>query len=103
MAFSQLYYTSCLIGLSGAAGFQFNAATRGTAPDVMRTVEELTAYQPPRSVSTDGSLEALRGAPVNLCYAPGPVTVVAQVEYVGTDYSNRLGNYFAHALVTGDP
>ncbi|MEV6843095.1 GTPase-associated protein 1-related protein [Actinoplanes sp. NPDC051411] len=96
MAFWQLYYTSCRDGLAGAPGFQFNAATPGLGEDVMRDVEQLTAYQPPRSAAPGDS-------PVNLCFRPGPVTVVARVEYVGVDYSHRPGNYFAHALVTRSP
>ena len=32
MAFQQLYYTSCEHGLSGYAGYQFNAITPGYRP-----------------------------------------------------------------------
>jgi hypothetical protein len=48
MGLAQLYYTSCETGLSGFAGFQFNAVTPGIPPDVLRTVESLTSYKPPR-------------------------------------------------------
>jgi hypothetical protein len=102
MAFGQLYYTSCLTGLSGSAGFQFNAVSAGLRPELLHEVETLAAYQPPREVTVAGDA-GVAGAPVNLCYVPGPETVIAQVVYVGSDYSNRPGNFFAHALVTADP
>jgi hypothetical protein len=102
MAFGQLYYTSCVTGLSGAPGFQFNAVSDGLGPDVLNRVESLTSYQAPRAVTMAGSA-GLPDAPVNLCFSPGADTVIAQVAYVGTDYSGRSGNYFAHALVTCDP
>lgn len=100
MTFGQLYYTSCRTGLSGHPGYQFNAATPGVAPDVMRDVEALTAYEPPRSLQPGSDLDAY---PVNLCHVPGETTLVANVVFVGEDYSRRSGNYFAHALVTEDP
>ncbi|GAB7038299.1 MULTISPECIES: GTPase-associated protein 1-related protein [Catenuloplanes] len=103
MAFGQLYYTSCRTGLSGTAGFQFNAASPGIAPEVLRDVEALTTYRPPRDLTTMPVAEAVRRAPRNLCCRPGPVTVVANVVYTGADYSRRPGNYFAHALVTSSP
>ncbi|MBB5959596.1 hypothetical protein FHS29_006217 [Saccharothrix tamanrassetensis] len=102
MGFSQLYYTSCERGLSGHPGYQFNAATPGVAPDVMADVESLTAYDPPKSVAYDSDAAQIARSPVNLCYRPGDSTVLANVVFVGNDYSRRFGNYFAHALVTDD-
>ncbi|GIF26534.1 hypothetical protein BJ973_000978 [Actinoplanes tereljensis] len=102
MAFGQLYYTSCVTGLAGAPGFQFAAVSDGLGPDVLDRVESLTAYQAPRAVTVAGAA-GLPDAPVNLCFSPGTDTVIARVAYVGTDYSGRPGNYFAHALVTRDP
>lgn len=101
MALGQLYYTSCRTGLANSPGYQFNAATPGIAPDLMRQVEALTAYEAPRSLATaDVGLDSY---PVNLCHLPGETTVVANVEFVGQDYSQRSGNYFAHTLVTRNP
>lgn len=97
--FAQLYYTSCERGLRGTPGFQFNAATAGVAPDVLRDVEVMTGYEPPRTVPFDADAAALARCPVNLCHRPGPDTVLARVVFVGTDYSKRFGNYFAHAIV----
>jgi hypothetical protein len=98
MGLGQLYYTSCHTGLAGHPGYQFNAATPGISPDVMRDVEALTAYEAPRSLTAAGA--EVSAYPVNLCHLPGETTVVANVAFVGEDYSRRSGNYFAHALVT---
>lgn len=104
MAFGQLYYTSCERGLSGYQGYQFNAATPGVGADVMRRVEQLTAYEPPPSLGYHPTAAQIAACPVNLCFAPaGPggadPAVLARVVFAGADYSNRFGNYFAHALV----
>lgn len=102
MSYQQLYYTSCETGLSGYAGYQFNAVTDGTSVKTMRTVEALTSYEPPRSRAQASSPGELDQCPVNLCFAPGAPAVLASVSYVGRDSSNRVGNYFAHALATAD-
>jgi hypothetical protein len=98
----QLYYTSCETGLSGYAGYQFNAVTDGTSEETMRTVESLTSYEPPRSHAQASDALDLDQCPVNLCFAPGKSTILASVSYVGRDSSNRVGNYFAHALASSD-
>jgi hypothetical protein len=99
MGFAQLYYTSCESGLSDFAGFQFNAATPGVPPQVLREVEALTAYEPPRSLGYRPSAAEIAACPVNLAYRHEPTAVLANVVFVGLDFSQRLGNYFAHALV----
>ncbi|AEV89084.1 hypothetical protein ACWT_8075 [Actinoplanes sp. SE50] len=98
MGVPQMYYTSCLSGLSGFPGFQFNAVTPGISEAVLRRVEQATAYQPPRSLGWEPTAEQIADAPVNLCYLPGEPAVLARTVFVGTDYSHRLGNYFVHAL-----
>lgn len=102
MSFHQLYYTNCEHGLSGYAGYQFNAVTDGTSGETLRAVESLTAYEPPRSCAYPSTAEELELCPVNLCFAPGQTTILASVSYVGRDSSQRFGNYFAHALATAD-
>ncbi|WP_435113020.1 GTPase-associated protein 1-related protein [Nocardiopsis synnemataformans] len=99
MGFAQLYYTSCEHGLSGYAGYQFNAATPGVDPRVLREVERFTVYEPPRS------RERVDEHPVNLCYSPdvGGVPVLSRVVSSGDDPSGRPGNYFAHSLVAMGP
>jgi hypothetical protein len=99
MGFAQLYYTSCESGLSDFAGFQFNAATPGLPAQVLREVEALTSYEPPRSLGYHPSPAEIAACPVNLVYACEPTTVLANVVFTGMDFSQRLGNYFAHALV----
>lgn len=100
MTFAQLYYTSCETGLSGFAGFQFNAVTPGLAPELLRTVESLTAYKPPRWVSPRPAAAEVASCPVNLVYVTEPAPILARVVYIGLDFSHRSGNYFAHALVS---
>ncbi|WP_306371622.1 GTPase-associated protein 1-related protein, partial [Nocardiopsis sp. CC223A] len=98
MGFAQLYYTSCEHGLSGYAGYQFNAATPGVDQRVLREVERFTVYEPP-----GGRVEE---HPVNLCYSPdlGGYPVVSRIVSCGPDPSGRPGNYFAHSLVgSGGP
>ncbi|WP_160051675.1 GTPase-associated protein 1-related protein [Nocardiopsis sp. FR26] len=98
MGFAQLYYTSCEQGLSGYAGYQFNAATPGVDPQVLREIERFTVYEPPRSCPPEQVAEH----PVNLCYSPdvGGVPVLSRVVSSGNDPSGRPGNYFAHSLVS---
>lgn len=102
MTIRQLYYTSCEQGLSGFAGFQFNAATPGTPAGVLRYVEGVTAYEPPSSVGFEPTEAAIAACPASLVYAVDDATVVANVVFTGADFTNRFGNYFAHALVADD-
>jgi hypothetical protein len=101
MGAAQMYYTSCEAGLAGYPGFQFNAATPGVDPVVMRRVEQGTSYEPPRSAGYQPTAEQMARFPVNLCYllgGDGEPAVLANTVFVGTDYSQRFGNYFVHAL-----
>ncbi|MFD3684293.1 GTPase-associated protein 1-related protein [Nocardiopsis sp. NPDC058631] len=100
MGFAQLYYTSCEHGLAGYPGYQFNAATPGVDPRVLREVERFTVYEPPRRSSP----EQVAAHPVNLSYAPdvGGTPVVSRVVSSGDDPSGRPGNYFAHSLLPVD-
>jgi hypothetical protein len=106
MAFQQLHYTSCQDGPAGYSGFQFSATTPGTAPAVLREVEELTVYQPPSWLLARPTLDEPDAYPVMFSHAVSAATgavITAQVVFAGTDYSGRPGNYFAHALVTAAP
>ncbi|MFF7633626.1 GTPase-associated protein 1-related protein [Kitasatospora sp. NPDC008050] len=102
MAFQQLYYTSCERGLSGFAGYQFNAVSPEVSTQAMREVEALTAYEPPRSLLYSQEPEELARCPVNLVFVPGEPALAARVRYAGRDSSQRFGNYFAHALSSPD-
>ncbi|MBC6460749.1 GTPase-associated protein 1-related protein [Actinomadura sp. HBU206391] len=106
MAFQQLYYTSCERGLSGFAGFQFNAVTPGISPAVMAEVEQLTVYEPPLHLTAGSGRYEHSDYPVNLLHARIEGTgsiIIARVAFVGEDFSQRWGNYFAHTLMTHDP
>src|SRR5690348_14693863 len=101
MGVPQMYYTSCAAGLTGYPGFQFNAATPGIDPGVLRRVEQATSYVPPGSLGYEPTAAELAACPVNLSYLPGgdgTPAVLANTVFVGTDYSHRSGNYFVHAL-----
>ncbi|MFE6867269.1 GTPase-associated protein 1-related protein [Kitasatospora sp. NPDC057692] len=102
MPFQQLYYTSCEQGLSGFAGYQFNAVSADVSAETMREVEALTAYEPPPSLLSSHTPEELARCPVNLVFVPGPTALAARVRYAGRDSSQRFGNYFAHALASPD-
>lgn len=105
MPFQQLYYTSCEHGLGGYGGYQFNAATPGVPPAVLREVEERTVYEPPRWLTVP-DLEEPEAYPVAFSHGTSGAagtTITARVVSAGTDYSGRPGNYFAHALVTSTP
>lgn len=102
MAFWQLHYTSCERGLSGHSGFQFCAVTPGVAPEVLREVERLTIYEPPRYTRTEEAELGIDEYPVSLIHTHSGFTggtIIARVVFAGADFSNRSGNYFAHTLV----
>ncbi|WP_329273015.1 GTPase-associated protein 1-related protein [Streptomyces sp. NBC_01451] len=101
MGFQQMYYTSCERGLTGYAGYQFNAVSEGVSTETLREVEALVAYEPPPSLVYSDAPADLERCPVNLCFVPGgpgEMSVAACVQYVGRDPSQRFGNYFAHAV-----
>lgn len=101
MAFLQLHYTSCENGLSGYSGFQFCALTQGVSRAMMREVERQTIYEPPTIELATG-----QQTPVNLLYMYDEglaAVIIARIEFTGLDFSNRLGNYFVHALVSTNP
>jgi GTPase-associated protein 1, N-terminal domain type 2/GTPase-associated protein 1, middle domain len=98
----QLHYTSVRDGPGGHSGFQFSARSDDIDDAILRTVERLTVYEMPRDIDADADPSSY---PVNLVYTPlgslGQV-VIARVTYAGRDFSNRPGNYFAHALILDD-
>jgi|GEM_PF-943131 len=102
MSFMQAYYTSCVSGLRGSKGFQFNAATPGFDPRLLDQIERLGMYAPPSSAAVQPSDEELARFPLVLLYQPlgGGQSVLAQSRYIGLDYSGRWGNYFTHYAVT---
>ena len=105
MTILQLQYTSCETGLSGHSGFQFCAMSAGVAQDVLREVEQLTAYEPPDHLRAAAET-ATAEHPVNLIHTYSEYTggaIIARVVFTGLDFSNRSGNYFAHTLLIDTP
>lgn len=105
MSLNQVYYTSSTIGLEGGAGFRIHAATPGVPADVLRQVEKLCVYVPPRNAPIDPTAEDLERFPLSLQFKalPGGIFVFGQAKYKGTDYSGRSGNYFVHLVTTSRP
>lgn len=95
----QLHYTSVRDGPGGHSGFQFSARSDDIDDAILREIERLTVYETPRDIDPGADLSSY---PVNLVYTPlgSPgQAVIARVVYAGRDFSNRPGNYFAHALI----
>jgi GTPase-associated protein 1, N-terminal domain type 2/GTPase-associated protein 1, C-terminal domain/GTPase-associated protein 1, middle domain len=98
----QLHYTSLQDGPSGHSGFQFCARSNDTSDEILRWVERLTAYEKPWDIDPAADPSQF---PVNLIFArldPPGLAMIAQVVYTGQDFSQRSGNYFAHALIIDD-
>lgn len=109
----QAFHTSCREGLSGQAGFQFNAASPGlttTQLDALATVH--AGYQSPRDLPPQPTEAELASFPVALRCAPadGVGPAVSRTVYVGREFrgangepdAGRFGNYFSHIVVGED-
>ncbi|RKT52844.1 GTPase-associated protein 1-related protein [Saccharothrix australiensis] len=103
MAVRQLHYTSCEDGLEGIQGFQVSAMTPGTPRRLVELAVRASAYEPgPGLVGRLGDAD-LSGFPVTFGYlASGRAATLFQSRYAGADFTGRMGNYFAHALVFDD-
>ncbi|WP_322752792.1 hypothetical protein [Frankia sp. Cas3] len=100
----QLHYTSCETGRDGIQGFQISAATSGIPERLEDLAIQLSAYHVPPRFPLEPTVEEIRRCPVSFGYiASNAGTVVFRSVYVGTDFTGRQGNYFAHALVLDDP
>jgi GTPase-associated protein 1, N-terminal domain type 2/GTPase-associated protein 1, middle domain len=103
--FGSLYYTDCRPGqgLQGGAGFQFQAASPGVAPEAMPLVQRAALYEPP--VRWMRERRPVADYPPSLAHiAEGDVFVTAAGCYLGQEANGaREGNQFTHAVVTRDP
>jgi hypothetical protein len=110
MSYPQAFHTSCRNGLSGHAGFQFNAASRGLDDSQLSALASAhSGYRaaPDAPAEPDGT--EIERLPVVLRYLPvdGVGGVVSRTAYVGREFrghdgepdSGRFGNYFSHILV----
>ncbi len=103
--FGSLYYTDCRPGqgLQGGAGFQFQAASPGLAPEVMPVVQRTALYEPP--VTWMRERRPVTDYPPSLAHtAEGSLFATAAGRYLGQEANGvREGNQFTHAVVTRDP
>lgn len=103
--FGSLYYTDCRPGqgLQGGAGFQFQAASPGLAPEAMPVVQRTGLYEPP--VRWMRERRPVAEYPPSLAHtAEGGLFVTAAGRYLGQEANGtREGNQFTHAVVTRDP
>jgi GTPase-associated protein 1, N-terminal domain type 2/GTPase-associated protein 1, middle domain len=105
----QAFHTSCRHGLDGRSGFQFNAASAGIEPELLRALTAThVGYQAPRDLPREPTGEQLRTFPVSLkSRAVEGTPVVSQTVYVGREFrgragepdSGRFGNYFSHIVL----
>lgn len=110
MSHAQAFHTSCREGLSGHAGFQFNAASAGLDE---RQLAQLAAAHAGYRAAPDTPMEPdatqIEQLPVSLRYLPveGVGPAISRTAYVGREFrgrdgepdSGRFGNYFSHIVV----
>jgi GTPase-associated protein 1 len=103
--FGSLYYTDCRPGqgLQGWAGFQFQAASPGIAPQAMPLVQRTALYEPP--VRWMRERRPVADYPPSLAHTvEGGVFATAAGCYLGQEANGtREGNQFTHAVITRDP
>ncbi|WP_158846656.1 GTPase-associated protein 1-related protein [Saccharothrix deserti] len=103
MAVRQLHYTSCEDGLEGIQGFQVSAMTPGTPRPLVDLAVRASAYEPGPSLVGRLDDRDLSGFPITFGYvASGRAAALFQSRYAGADFTGRMGNYFAHAMLFDD-
>jgi GTPase-associated protein 1 len=113
MSHPQAFHTSCRSGLSGRAGFQFNAASPGLdEQQLSRLAAAHAGYRPAPDAPMEPGPEEIARLPISLRYLPveGVGPVVSRTAYVGREFrgrggepdSGRFGNYFSHIVAAGD-
>ncbi|QUF03858.1 hypothetical protein KCV87_31595 [Actinosynnema pretiosum subsp. pretiosum] len=99
----QLHYTSCEDGLEGIQGFQVSALTPGTPKQLAELAVRASTYEPGPALVGRLADQDLDGFPVAFGYAvSGSGAALFQSRYAGADFTGRVGNYFAHALLFDD-
>jgi hypothetical protein len=113
MSYRQAFHTSCRNGLSGHAGFQFNAASGGLDDEQLaRLAAAHAGYAMAPDAPIEPDAEQIKQLPVSLRYLPveGVGAVVSRTAYVGREFrgadaeadSGRFGNYFSHIVVAAE-
>ncbi|MFI9587626.1 GTPase-associated protein 1-related protein [Streptomyces sp. NPDC052236] len=96
---AQLHYTSAAPGPDGS-GFRFTAVSEDVPANLLREIEQLIGYEPPRDAPS-------RPSPSELGLFPAAFThstlsdgsrLLCRSVYTGADYSGRYGNFHAHAV-----
>lgn len=104
MTIRQLHYTSCRQGRDGIDGFQVAAGTPGLPARHEQLALPLAAYRPSPGAPPVPTAGELARFPVSVGYRSfGDVAVLFHSSYVGTDFTGRQGNYFAHLLILDSP
>lgn len=102
MRFLQAYYTSCRLGQTGQAGFQFYSHSDGITNAELYELERLCGYEPPLNVGNIQTQEEIdKTLPVSFSYfklSTGRFGVIQSVMML-KDYSGRPGAHFAHILL----
>jgi GTPase-associated protein 1, N-terminal domain type 2/GTPase-associated protein 1, middle domain len=98
MVMRQLYYTSCIKGTSGSAGFQVKALSSGISTDERAALNKILGYRIPPSLP----VEQVSSHPVALRYQylSTDTCFLACSQSCGPDEGGRPGNFFAHCVVT---
>lgn len=99
----QLHYTSCLRGLASGAGLQTRAMTPGISEGERHDLESRMTYARPMNSPDRPTEDELFEFPRAFRYAQlGPDRwLLLRIAYSGQDYTQRSGNIFGHALLTG--
>ncbi|HEX9334405.1 MAG TPA: hypothetical protein VF892_00915, partial [Pseudonocardiaceae bacterium] len=103
MTVHQLHYTSCEDGLEGIQGFQISALTPGAPKPLVDLAVRASAYELGPSLGARVAADDPGSFPVKFGYVQiGRSAAVFQSRYLGADFTGRMGNYFAHALLLDD-
>jgi GTPase-associated protein 1, C-terminal domain/GTPase-associated protein 1, N-terminal domain type 2/GTPase-associated protein 1, middle domain len=96
---AQLHYTSAPPGPDGS-GFRFTAVTPGLSPALLREVEQIIGYEPPRNAPARPDQAELAAFPRAFSYSQlsDGGRLLCRTSYTGADYSGRWGNFHAHAV-----
>ncbi len=99
MTLAQLHYTSAPPGPDGS-GFRFTAVSAGVPQGLLREVEQLIGYEPPRDFPARPGAEQLKGFPKAFSFSElgDGGRLLSRSVYTGADYSGRWGNFHAHAF-----
>jgi hypothetical protein len=96
---AQLHYTSAAPGPDGS-GFRFTAVSEDVPANLLREIEQLVGYEPPRDAPSRPSpseLDLFPAAFTHSTLSDGSRLLCRSV-YTGADYSGRYGNFHAHAV-----